>query len=784
MTYDKKTWTSKEVINSSSLNNIEDGITSAHNMLEDARIKDDGTEFPSLKDRLNDIDLQLSSTEDSGFMLVDIERFGITNIDFNHKPPYSLEEWEIAYNNMEGFKQAFSYYHEKEVNNIKFPRGFYPMCFRNPEGAPYYANRGWEINIPSQMTVDLNGSTIKVIFDSLNRNPYDKSENPIWALNGGVFVFNCSINSCMKNGEIIGDRYDRAYTPETMEGTGFNREHGQDCSYGISINNSSEYITIENMKIHGFMADSITSNGSSNFGVLYVSNIEYLPGRIVNGELKTDVAGTYTSEFIDISSIKSNRITMSGSGYTYFPTFTNHVFGISFWREDKSYIMIESAEHREDIVVPKGTKYIRITAYNEEPGLESIKITGKFSGHDPQFATIRHCEIFNNNRGGMSNMPHNTVIESCNFYENGMGDKEGWPAFVDSTRYHINCEDIMPRAITIRDCSFGNCYNCILMSSKHAIIENNMFTGCSMSAIVLYNFENAVIANNVVKSGSGLVSFFDKSYSLERTCFISNNVLSDTCRRLYDPALEYLQTKPTVAATNNIINSFYFPEVYGATNTKINLLTQRVPSYTVGKISGSQVGLTMNTETTPYSTSYMEIDMDPGSSGNYINLPGYTINNGINIYGTTLLGVQIFDRENNSNNVISRSTLSAKSLEFRYYNGEDRTRKLHIDNSVITDENSTSTSLISATSNADSADKTLELEIEIINSTIHLKNNITSNLFKVNDSLAPIKTTIRLINCIVINDTDRTIAVNYNGSKDVTYKEIGCQFIGLFSNRQ
>ena len=104
---------------------------------------------------------------------IDLDKYGIVEGDLSHKAPYSDEEYEIAYNNMEGFKTALNDLSSQGYSKIYLPRGTYIMCYRNPTGTNVWSyNRGWEITIPSHTDFDLNGSTIRVIYDSNNKKPY------------------------------------------------------------------------------------------------------------------------------------------------------------------------------------------------------------------------------------------------------------------------------------------------------------------------------------------------------------------------------------------------------------------------------------------------------------------------------------------------------------------------------------------------------------------------------------------------------------------------------------
>ena len=61
MKYNKKIWISEEIITDEDLNALEEGLEDTNAEVENAKVKDDGTTYPTLKDRLNDIDSQIKS---------------------------------------------------------------------------------------------------------------------------------------------------------------------------------------------------------------------------------------------------------------------------------------------------------------------------------------------------------------------------------------------------------------------------------------------------------------------------------------------------------------------------------------------------------------------------------------------------------------------------------------------------------------------------------------------------------------------------------------------------
>jgi surface protein len=88
MDYSKRIWKPNDIISTGALNHIETGIEEANIEIEDAKVKKDGTSFPLLKDRLNDIDSQLGKLDNLDTQLnrlenIDSQLNKLENIDLS-----------------------------------------------------------------------------------------------------------------------------------------------------------------------------------------------------------------------------------------------------------------------------------------------------------------------------------------------------------------------------------------------------------------------------------------------------------------------------------------------------------------------------------------------------------------------------------------------------------------------------------------------------------------------------------------------------------------------------
>lgn len=114
---------------------------------------------------------------------------------------------------------------------------------------------------------------------------------------------------------------------------------------------------------------------------------------------------------------------------------------------------------------------------------------------------ISGCKIYNNHRGGISNLPHESVVENCDFVKNyhmngdgalypNVGGGDSW-----ATDYFIDQEDIYSSQITLRNCNFirnSSMTGKILLGCLRAEVSN--CTGCGR--FLFYSGSSLTIMNN------------------------------------------------------------------------------------------------------------------------------------------------------------------------------------------------------------------------------------------------------------------------------------------------
>src|SRR5690242_20134688 len=102
--------------------------------------------------------------------IIDLSTWGITQ--GIPSKPYTIDHYTLANNNNSGINNALSWAYQNGYDYVVLPKGSYAICYPNP------------IKTQPNMTIDFNFSTLKVIYDSDNRSPFDKSGNPVYKFGG------------------------------------------------------------------------------------------------------------------------------------------------------------------------------------------------------------------------------------------------------------------------------------------------------------------------------------------------------------------------------------------------------------------------------------------------------------------------------------------------------------------------------------------------------------------------------------------------------------------------
>lgn len=495
------------------------------------------------------------NSKNSGVYLIELTKFRIKEGDINHISPYSQNEWNIAYNNKYGIQKALNYARDNGYSKVVFPKGTYLYCYEEKDSSVdvYWKYKPTGITIPSNMKIDMNGAKIKVLYDSINTNPFDKSihnsENPIYKLPGHVFEFNNTCNSVLENGELIGDIYERNFSD--MENNMLTSEKGCEQTYGVLFKNQSNFNTIRNMKIHGFMGDAM----SLQLGFRIQEEVGDFVKGYINKTNQTDLSkkykGVYHSKIISLNKFTNGYISTTGAKSTRIAELYDKNMEIIWYDEKYNEILRESYIFKQYKTTPINAKYIRFQVFGERDDSEVLSRVQMYISNMSHHVVVEGNEIFNNHRGGISNMPDFSIIRGNDIYQNGEGSKFGIPEFPNATRYQINFEDYCTSEAIIENNKIRDGFHGILISGVNVKIKGNTFENLAYGNTYYYTY-NCLCHNNIFTNCNYTFELGNSDKIGYRTIKFSDNIINGAGYIL----LRKQDDKSNIDIYNNTISGF------------------------------------------------------------------------------------------------------------------------------------------------------------------------------------------------------------------------------------
>ncbi|MBP1995447.1 right-handed parallel beta-helix repeat-containing protein [Paenibacillus eucommiae] len=433
-------------------------------------------------------------------------------------PPYVTADYIKGDLNLLGIHNAINWAADNGYNYIVLPRGSYMFC---------YSGRSIEIT-KSNITIDFNLASAKVIYDSDNKNPFDSKVDGTDYYNypgprsgGPGFIIKMLgvTDTHIKNLIMVGDKMDRSFAN--------NGELANEHTYGIMISKGSSYCTVKNCKISSFMGDQITMDSVSDY-----SMVEFGLGLTVNGidratgALIPAAGSTLTTQMFNLPTAGYNVFSVGGQGFTRQTSLFTKEFGVYYYKADNTYLgCYENKKIYTPVQIPSEAKKFRFLFYNETNVNKNMQWTLKF-GLAPHHNTIENCELFNIHRGGVTLGGDYNVIQNCVFHDaTGVLDRK--PGFNDPTRYGINQEDSYGDSCTVRNNLFYNMFTGVLIGCFTVHIHGNYFYNCTSNAINLYSLQNAIVKDNYIyrcATGIGLMS----AHLPNANVLIQGNYISNT----------------------------------------------------------------------------------------------------------------------------------------------------------------------------------------------------------------------------------------------------------------
>lgn len=451
--------------------------------------------------------------------LIELNRWNITQ--GLPTKPYTNADYLMADQNIQGINNALQFAFANGYTHVVLPKGNYALCYPR------------EIKMISNLTFDLNGSTLKVIYDSDSKSPFDtRTTADYYNFKGNSIAFDNVTNAHLVGGNIIGCRDDRSFSNVTQERK---MEH----TYGVVFQKSTRFCSIKNCIVRDYMGDNITFSSSAvrelvEFNLnLTANSIDYITGQLIPSTT------TLASGYITIpTDIPFTSFLIAGAGYTRLTALNTKEVDVFFYRADNSFIgVLKKRKIYSDITIPIGAAKMRMIFFNETNPLKNLQISLKF-GLIPHHNIVEHNEIFNGHRGGISLGGSYNIVQHNVIRDNGKGSNsflDGKPIFSDPTRYGINQEDSYGDNCVIRNNLIYGSNHGILAGCYSIQIENNHIYNIDSIGINLYSLLYANVKGNVIYNcttsiglmssnfGNAYVNIAENSINGGNLSFNSNN---------------------------------------------------------------------------------------------------------------------------------------------------------------------------------------------------------------------------------------------------------------------
>ena len=320
------------------------------------------------------------------------------------------------------------------------------------------------IGIPSNFTVDMNGSTFKL--NTILENDKD----------GSIVYMDNTYDSHLINGTLEGDKNER-------DELGLNVSYNGEPINTIAIK-GGKYSSLENLTIKQTTGHAIITSGINYNSPKGLSNFSKC--LIINDETINDI-GWSTSDFLDISEFISNKYITIGRYLGYRGIIGDSLtLYINFYDENEKFIETVVGYQYRKTRIPDNSKYIRVS------------ILGNISEEDNVCAfynelgtnwTYKNIDFIDTRTTAIATATANNIlIENCTFTRCG---KSITPSIVDFEDGWQECQDVYFRNNSRIGKSIGTA-DIIDNSGYNHIYENND----NLGYVIRYSVVGLVIRNN------------------------------------------------------------------------------------------------------------------------------------------------------------------------------------------------------------------------------------------------------------------------------------------------
>lgn len=441
---------------------------------------------------------------------IELERWGIQ--PGIPAKPYTDDHYQMANSNVLGMNSAIQWATANGYSYLILPKNDYAICYPNPILIAY-----------DNITFDFNSSTLKVIYDSDRKSPFDPRSNatdyfnfpgqPSGTTDGIAILLRRARNSHVKNVVLIGDKADRSFSNEA--------ESKIEWTYGILFSTGCAYCSVSRCTISSFMGDGISINNLSYLEYVE-SSLSLTPNEVdTSGALIPSTNQTLVSKFINLPTATYDSFLIAGFGYDRVTLLNQKEVDVIYY--DANNVILARYSNKKiytPISIPPEAKKFRLLLRNETNPNKKMQMTFKY-GLSPHHNLIENNVIFNLHRGGIS-LGGNYNLVRGNSIHDGMGLLDRKPIFPFSTRYGINQEDSYGDHVDLRDNLFYNVHHGILIGSWSSRIHNNLFYNLTGVAVNIYTIQSIQVTQNYIYRCQNGIGFMSSNLP-DAHAFIENN---------------------------------------------------------------------------------------------------------------------------------------------------------------------------------------------------------------------------------------------------------------------
>ncbi len=411
-----------------------------------------------------------------------------------------------------GFNTLLADLNVAKKTNIQLPTGTYAI---DPE---------LTVNLKSNMTIDMNGSTFKI--DTNGKN-------------GSTMLYAKDVeNITLKNGTIEGDRYDHDYSTYNENTT------SHEFNVGLKLDQGARNITIDNVKF-----TKITGYGLATFQGAQYCNTALDKTIMESGDYND--SGNKVADATKIRYPQSVNITEHAThGYLQVGTllkYQNYVFNstrmvtVRMFNASGSLLSKVTSKMYRPIAVPSNARTAYLTFHQSDPSdylAGDMYTLDVFHMKPPRDCNITNC-TFDDNRclgvaicGGwnikiegntFSNTSKPTSDNSSPIYQKGkpgyaIDIEDGWECTQDLT---INNN-------TFTNNGFGDI---VSLAGDNTVITNNQFTG----RVAMYSRNtNYTVQNNTITNAIAMFETEkDYGFTVDHNTY-TNTTIKAKCYKPYD----------------------------------------------------------------------------------------------------------------------------------------------------------------------------------------------------------------------------------------------------------